>query len=87
MVAKTEDRVGAPPQGPVERPDDAEVELVEALGAELLVHLRLAGTGAPFVARFPPRSTVGVGETVKVIIDLPQVHLFDPATGLARSTR
>jgi multiple sugar transport system ATP-binding protein len=65
---------------------EAEVELVESLGAELLVHLRLErlDKGArPFVARFPPRSTVRVGDAIKVVVDVSHLHFFDPATGNA----
>jgi multiple sugar transport system ATP-binding protein len=62
---------------------DGEVELIEALGAELHVHVRLTGTGEPFIARFPPRSTVRVADTLKVAVEVASLHLFDPESGVA----
>jgi ABC-type sugar transport system ATPase subunit len=60
-----------------------EVELIEALGAELHVHVRLTGSDEPFVARFPPRSPVRVADTLKVAVDVGDLHLFDPETGVS----
>lgn len=47
------------------------------------MHLRLTGTDEPFIARFPPRNGVRVGDTLKVAVDVGELHLFDPATGAA----
>jgi multiple sugar transport system ATP-binding protein len=55
------------------------VDLVEALGADLIVHGRLGEARA--AARFGPRSPVRLGETVKVVVDIAAVHLFDPENG------
>jgi multiple sugar transport system ATP-binding protein len=66
----------APPEHTLE----AEVELVESLGAELLVHLRLDETTKPFIARFPPR-TVRIGDAIKIAVDVGQLHFFDADTG------
>jgi multiple sugar transport system ATP-binding protein len=74
------------------------VELVEALGAELLVHsaidattvqegTSLGGEEAPgsamLVARLSPRSHIEAGDIVKLTVDTAQLHLFDPTSGLA----
>jgi multiple sugar transport system ATP-binding protein len=58
-----------------------EVELIEALGAELHVHVRLTGGEERFIARFPPRSAVRVADTLKVAVEVGDLHLFDPETG------
>jgi multiple sugar transport system ATP-binding protein len=60
---------------------DGEVELIEALGAELHVHVRLTGGDERFIARFPPRSAVRVADTLKVAVEVGDLHLFDPETG------
>jgi multiple sugar transport system ATP-binding protein len=75
-----------------------EVVLVEALGSDLLVHLR---TDAPrvtvseafdgeeadlesrFMARLPPDTRVAVGERLSIGVDMARLHVFDPETGLA----
>jgi multiple sugar transport system ATP-binding protein len=75
-----------------------EVVLVEALGSDLLVHLR---TDAPrvtvsdafdgeeadlesrFTARLPPDTRVAVGERLSIGVDMARLHVFDPETGLA----
>jgi multiple sugar transport system ATP-binding protein len=75
-----------------------EVVLVEALGSDLLVHLR---TDAPrltvsdafdgedadlesrLTARLPPDTPVAVGERLRLGVDTGRLHVFDPETGLA----
>jgi multiple sugar transport system ATP-binding protein len=56
----------------------AEVYVVEWLGSEKIVNLRLAGHIVK--ARTPPTFPVTVGETVGVRFDLGRSHLFDAAT-------
>ncbi|HEX6786254.1 MAG TPA: sn-glycerol-3-phosphate ABC transporter ATP-binding protein UgpC [Acidimicrobiales bacterium] len=84
---------------PPERVIELRVELVEALGAELLVHSAIDATtiqdgtsfdsaeeapgSAMLVARLSPRSRIEAGDTVKLTVDTAQLHLFDPASGLA----
>ena len=86
---------GAPP----ERVIELQVELVEALGAELLVHSAIdaatvqegtsfddpdeAPGSAMLVARLTPRSRIEPGDTVKLTVDTRQLHLFDPVSGLS----
>ena len=55
---------------------DAQVELVEALGAETLVYLRTP-EGAEFTARQNTRSAAHPGDTVGVDLDWDSAHLFD----------
>ena len=84
------------------RPDDqcisGEVSLVEALGAEVLVHFGVdaapvdsgdpdavadLGDSAVVVGRFNPRSRVRLRETTKVAVNSERINFFDPATRLA----
>jgi multiple sugar transport system ATP-binding protein len=75
-----------------------EVVLVEALGSDLLVHLRVdavrmtvsdafdgeeAGLESRFTARLPPDTRVAVGDRLPLGIDMSRLHVFDPVTGLA----
>ena len=75
-----------------------EVVLVEALGSDLLVHLRTdaprvlvsdafdgeqAGLESRFTARLSPDTRVAVGDRLLLGIDMARLHVFDPETGLA----
>jgi multiple sugar transport system ATP-binding protein len=76
-----------------------EVVLVEALGSDLLVHLKTdaprvtvsdafdgeddAGLEARFTARLPPDLRVQVGDRLRLGVDASRLHVFDPETGLA----
>jgi multiple sugar transport system ATP-binding protein len=76
---------------------ELEVVLVEALGSDLLVHLRTdaprvtvsdafdgeeeAGLEARFTARLPPGLRIAVGERLRLGVDAARLHLFDPQTG------
>jgi multiple sugar transport system ATP-binding protein len=75
-----------------------EVVLVEALGSDLLVHLRCdaprvmvsdaydgeeADLESRFTARLPPDTRVGVGDRLPLGIDTARLHVFDPVTGRA----
>jgi len=87
------------PAVPPDRVLEARVDLVEALGAELVVYVVLdapnvdadlpgamSGDGPPdrsTVARVSPRSRVRAGDVVKLAVDTTSLHLFDPATGAA----
>jgi multiple sugar transport system ATP-binding protein len=78
---------------------ELEVVLVEALGSDLLVHLRTdaprvtvsdafdgeddAGLEARLTARLPPDVRVGVGDRLRLGVDMSRLHVFDPSTGLA----
>jgi multiple sugar transport system ATP-binding protein len=63
-------------------------EIVEHLGSEQLLYLRVAGQAAPdgaelqsTVARLPATASVRVGERVGLAVDTARLHLFDPANG------
>ena len=76
-----------------------EVVLVEALGSDLLVHLKTdaprvtvsdafdgeddAGLEARITGRLPPDVRVAVGDRLSLGVDMTRLHVFDPATGLA----
>jgi multiple sugar transport system ATP-binding protein len=78
---------------------ELEVVLVEALGSDLLVHLRTeasrvtisdafdgeddAGLEARFTARLSPDLRVKVGDRMSLGVDPERIHVFDPDTGLA----
>ncbi|NRF70240.1 ABC transporter ATP-binding protein [Aquincola sp. S2] len=81
--------VGAPPDGSIGlRPESlslqapgqgtlqGQVELIEALGAETLVHVATE-RGAQLVARLGCRTAVQVGDKVGLGIDLSAAHHFD----------
>jgi len=70
-------RVAAGPAG--ERA--AVVEVIEAMGAETLLHLH-SGVG-PFIARVPPHRRFAPGERVDATIDAARIHLFDAQTEAA----
>ena len=76
---------------------ELEVVLVEALGSDVLVHLSTdaprvtvsdafggedeAGLEARFTARLPPGLRVGVGDRLRLGVDVARLHVFDPQTG------
>ena len=53
------------------------VDLVEALGADTLIHVDVAGT--PLIARQNERTPLRVGDGVDVELDPAVLHLFDSA--------
>jgi multiple sugar transport system ATP-binding protein len=59
----------------------AEVLLLEPLGSETLVTLRIGA--AELIARFPAAFAQPVGTPVEVFLQPPQLHLFDAAAGAA----
>jgi multiple sugar transport system ATP-binding protein len=55
--------------------------VVEHLGNEILVYLEHAGT--TLTARFPPEMSVQPEQSVDVVFDPSNLHLFDEGTGNA----
>jgi multiple sugar transport system ATP-binding protein len=51
------------------------VELIEALGADTLVHVDLGGLSV--VARQPERVALAAGDAVRVTLDPAALHCFD----------
>jgi multiple sugar transport system ATP-binding protein len=75
-----------------------EVQLLEALGSEIMVHFRIdaptvdsgdpdaveeQGTSANAVGRFHPRSRVKPGDTAEIAVNAENLHFFDHDTRLA----
>ena len=58
-----------------------EVMLVEELGADALLHVRLAGDGNPVVARTEGRVSLGPGQQVRFRVQPDDVFAFHPETG------
>src|SRR4029079_18808718 len=57
----------------------AEVQLREYLGSD--VDLHLTAGGQEFVARMDNRTQARPGDSLSVVFDTANVHVFDPATG------
>jgi sn-glycerol 3-phosphate transport system ATP-binding protein len=55
------------------------VELVEVLGADMLVHGRTGGEAV--IARLPDGTHPAYGQMLHLRFDGPRMHWFDPATG------
>jgi len=66
---------------PAEYSFDSKVEVVEPLGAEILLNVR-AGENA-IVARVDPGVRVKVHENVRLALDPARVHFFDAASEAA----
>lgn len=60
---------------------DADVEVVENLGSELLVYLN--SHGKSMQARLDPRSKVRIGDHVRLHVLTDNIHLFETDTGQA----
>jgi sn-glycerol 3-phosphate transport system ATP-binding protein len=56
------------------------IDLVEALGADTLVHGRLAG-GAALTLRLPGTTRVRVGDRLGLAVPADAIHVFDKASG------
>ena len=57
---------------------DAKVEVVEFMGHETYLYLKCQDRN--FIARVAQRSAAKVGDTIKVALDTPKIHLFDKET-------
>ena len=60
-------------------------ELVEALGADTLVHGRIHGELTTILARLPGDAVVRAGDRLAFSVAPEAIHLFDPETGQALS--
>jgi sn-glycerol 3-phosphate transport system ATP-binding protein len=70
------------PDAPPGRALHLTADLVEALGADTLVHGRL-GADAALLARLPGGVTTRAGDRLTLAVAPDAVHLFDPDTGKA----
>jgi multiple sugar transport system ATP-binding protein len=57
---------------------EAEVDVTELMGNELILHLLL--DGKQFLARVDPRTDTRPGQKIQVAMDIERVHTFDPDT-------
>ena len=62
---------------------DADVEVVELMGSETYLYLKVDGKESNVVARVDPRSTSRTGDTVKVAFETNRLHFFDKDTELS----
>jgi multiple sugar transport system ATP-binding protein len=66
---------------------EAFVEVVELMGSETYLYLKISGKEETVTARVDPRSVARTGDTIKIAIDANRLHFFDAdteATILAR---
>jgi multiple sugar transport system ATP-binding protein len=54
---------------------EAKVELIEMLGSETLLYLKIEDTN--FIARVNPRTNAKIGDSIKLAFDANKIHLFD----------
>ena len=54
------------------------LEVAEPMGAETFLHLTTGATR--FIGRFRPANRFAINQSLQVVFDLEQAHLFDPAT-------
>jgi len=66
------------PAGPALATIEAQVEVVEPMGAETFVHGRIGSN--PLVARVHPRTGARVGQPLALALDTARLHAFDPET-------
>lgn len=64
---------------------DAYVELSEPMGSEIYLYVTIEGEKN--IAKIPPRTSVRVGDTIKLGINTNQIHLFDIETEKAIAVR
>ena len=62
---------------------EAKVEVVELMGSETYLYLKVNGKESNVVARVDPRSTSRTGDTVKVAFETNRLHFFDKDTELS----
>src|SRR3546814_20591672 len=59
----------------------AQVQLVETLGADTLAHGTLAGNGEALTVRLPGSARPQDGQTLPLAADPGELHFFDPEAG------
>lgn len=60
---------------------EANVEVVEQMGNEIVVYLNEGGVS--FIARMDPRTDVHVGNRIQTVINIDNIHVFDANTKLS----
>jgi multiple sugar transport system ATP-binding protein len=66
------------PAGAKGIPIDTEVDVIEPMGNELFLYVKLASK--PFVARVDPRQSAKVGQKLPLMLDVSKAHFFDAQT-------
>ncbi len=66
------------PPGIVAAPVEAKVDVTELMGNEIFLYLTTGNK--TFIARVDPRTKAPVGKTIQVVMNMDNVHLFDPTT-------
>ena len=61
---------------------NAEIDVIEKLGNETILYMKVDGKEDYTVARIDARSQFAVGESVNLAIDANHIHFFDPETEL-----
>jgi len=56
----------------------AKVDVTELMGNEVFVYLLTGETS--FVGRFDPRTGVRVGDPIEAVLNMDNMHTFDPQT-------
>jgi multiple sugar transport system ATP-binding protein len=65
------------PPGIAAAPVEAKVDVTELMGNEILLYLVIGNT--QFVARVDPRTRFQMGDTVQVVFNMENFHIFDAA--------
>ncbi len=65
------------PSGIISAETECMVEITELMGNEIFLYLNNGNT--KFVARVDPRSNFKVGEKIKLVFNMANMHLFDPS--------
>ncbi len=60
----------------------ADIDVIEKLGNETILYMKVDGKEDYTIARIDARSTVEAGESVKLAFDANHIHFFDPETEL-----
>ena len=79
MGIRPEDLHGATPQDLPASILEAHVEVVEPIGHEIYLDVKVGGA-AEIVARVSPDNPVKVGQTIKLAATVDKLHAFDPQT-------
>ena len=66
------------PSGIRAHPLEAEVDVTESMGNELILYLLLGDK--QFLARVDPRTDARPGQKIQVAMDIERLHMFDPET-------
>ena len=66
------------PPGIVTQKIEAQVDVTELMGNEILCYLKTGETS--FIARVDPRSSYRIGEKAEVVLNMGNIHIFDRDT-------